>query len=83
MIKSLEEIERGLKAAVAEIVKREHRIAKLPNDVRCTACEGTGSLFVDDRMLPSHGTYNPCMLCVGTGLTPISSAEVIKGRGTL
>ena len=54
-----------------------------PEDVRCTDCEGIGAHLGGTVSAVSDFTLNPCMQCVGTGLTPISSAEVIKGRGTL
>ncbi len=57
------------------------RLWHLPYSVRCTRCEGWGISLETDRMPPSHLAYNPCMQCVGTGLTTICSAEVIKSRG--
>lgn len=59
------------------------RRVMLPSDVRCTECYGLGMLLVEHYSGSTKFTYNPCIQCVGTGLTPISSAEVIKGRGTL
>ena len=58
------------------------RLLKLPNDVRCTRCKGRGVRLETDLTAPSCLVYNPCMQCVGTGLTTICSAEVIKDRRT-
>lgn len=58
------------------------RAAKLPHDVRCADCGGRGGLCEAKGTGPPFWSYNHCMQCVGTGLTPISSAEVINGRGT-
>jgi len=54
-----------------------------PPEVRCTRCGGLGVRFKAQAAPLSDDPGDHCIQCVGTGLTPICSAEVNKGRGTL
>ena len=56
------------------------RREKTPREVRCTECYGLGRLLERLNSGTTGWAYNPCMQCASTGLTPICSAEVIKGR---
>ncbi len=51
-----------------------------PHETRCTTCGGLGWFLERETASLPRWNYNHCMQCVGTGLTPICSAELIKGR---
>ena len=76
----------ALQAAVTRLINGTIdgvvRARKRPYEVRCTECEGTGTESKNGVSAFPYLERDHCMQCVGTGLTPICSSELMKAGRT-